>query len=124
MNVPPPMNPPPYEPPQAPLSNASSSIPTHLVWSIVVTVLSLCLCCIVGTIPGIVAIVFSTKVKSSLDAGDIAGAQQASNTAKIWAWVTTGLCIVGLLWTAFSLMTGGMGQYTQMIEQIQQQSGR
>lgn len=124
MSVPPPMNPPPYDPPQAPMTSASTGVPTYLVWSIIATVLSLCLCCIVGTIPGIVAIVFSTKVKSSLDAGDLAGARTASNTAKIWCWVTTGLCIVGLLWTAFSLMTGGMQQYRDALQQIEQQSGR
>ena len=73
MNVPPPMNPPPDDP-QTPQTSASTGIPTYLVWSIIVTVLSLCLCCVIGTIPGIVAIVFATKVKSSLDAGDIDGA--------------------------------------------------
>lgn len=123
MNVPPPMNPPPYDP-QTPQTSASTGIPTYLVWSIIVTVLSLCLCCVIGTIPGIVAIVFATKVKSSLDAGDIDGARKASDTAKIWTWVTTGLCIVGLLWTSFSLMTGGLQQYRDAMEQIQQQSGR
>lgn len=122
MNVPPPMNPPPYEP-QTPQTSASTGIPTYLVWSIIVTVLSLCVCCIIGTIPGIVAIVFATKVKSSLDAGDISGAQQASNTAKIWCWVATGLCIVGLLANVAWVMTGGMASYMDAMQQIEQ-SGR
>ncbi len=123
MNVPPP-SPPPYESPQAPLTSKSAGIPNYLVWSIIVTVLSLCLCCLIGTIPGIVAIVFGTKVNNLLQIGDIDGARKASETAKIWTWVTTGLCVIGLLWTTYSLATGGMQQYQDAIEQIQQQSGR
>lgn len=123
MNVPPPMNTPPYEP-QTPLTSASTGIPNYLVWSIIVTVLGFCLCCVIGSIPGIVAIVFGMKVNSQLQAGDIDGARKASETAKIWTWVTTGLCVIGLLWTTFSLMTGGLQQYRDAMQQIEQQSGR
>jgi len=112
--------PPPYgaPPPGTPL--APGTVPNHLAWSIVATVLSLCLCCIIGTIPGIVAIVFAAKVNTLLGQGDLAGAQRASSTAKTWCWVTTGLCIVGLLWTIYSFtLGGGMAQYQMMMDQIQ-----
>ena len=112
--------PPPYgaPPPGAPL--APGTVPNHLAWSIVATVLSLCLCCIIGTIPGIVAIVFAAKVNTLLGQGDLAGAQRASSTAKTWCWVTTGLCIVGLLWTIYSLtLGGGMAQYQMILDQMQ-----
>lgn len=112
-----------YGTPEPPLPGtpiAPGTVPNHLAWSIIVTVLSLCLCCIVGTIPGIVAIVFAAKVNTLLGQGDLAGAQRASNTAKTWCWVTTGLCVIGLLWTVYSLtLGGGMAQWQMMMEQIQ-----
>ncbi|UNK41989.1 CD225/dispanin family protein [Luteimonas sp. S4-F44] len=122
--IPPPPPPPnPYDAPGTPLPGtpiAPGTVPNHLAWSIIATVLSLCLCCIVGTIPGIVAIVFSAKVNTLLGQGDLAGAQRASNTAKTWCWVTTGLCIIGLLWTIYSLtLGGGMEQYQMIFDQIQ-----
>ena len=105
-------------PPGTPI--APGTVPNYLAWSIVVTVLSLCLCCIIGTIPGIVAIVFSAKVNTLLGQGDLAGAQRASNTAKTWCWVTTGLCVIGLLWTIYSLtLGGGMAQYQMILDQMQ-----
>lgn len=112
-----------YGIPEAPLPGspiAPGTVPNYLAWSIVVTVLSLCLCCIVGTIPGIVAIVFSAKVNTLLGQGDLPGAQRASSTAKTWCWVTTGLCIIGLLWTIYSLtLGGGMAQYQMILDQMQ-----
>ncbi|PBJ82879.1 hypothetical protein CMZ84_12280 [Lysobacteraceae bacterium NML93-0399] len=112
--------PPPYgaPPPDAPI--APGTVPNYLAWAIIVTVLSLCLCCIVGTIPGIVAIVFAAKVNTLLGQGDLAGAQRASNTAKIWCWVTTGLCIIGLLWNIYSFtLGGGMEQWQMIMDQVQ-----
>jgi len=124
-SIPPP--PPPSDPyspsygsqqPGAPI--APGTVPNYLAWSIIATVLSLCLCCIVGTIPGIVAIVFSAKVNTLLGQGDLAGAQRASSIAKIWCWVTTGLCIVGLLWTIYSFtLGGGMAQWQMIMDQMQ-----
>lgn len=112
-----------YGTPEAPMPGtpiAPGTVPNYLAWSIIVTVLSLCLCCIVGTIPGIVAIVFSAKVNTLLGQGDLAGAQRASNTAKTWCWVTTGLCIIGLLWTIYSLtLGGGIAMYQEMFQQMQ-----
>jgi len=55
--------------------------PNYLVWSII----TILLC----TIPGIVAIVFSTQVNSKWGTGDAAGAYDASKKAKTWALVGT-----------------------------------
>ena len=52
-------------------------IPNYLISSILVT-----LCCCMPF--GIVALVFSAQVNSKLAAGDVAGAQAASNSAKTW----------------------------------------
>jgi hypothetical protein len=100
-------------------SNAApGNIPNHLAWAIASTVFSLCLCCgIPGLFTGIAAIVFSSQVNSKLLAGDINGAQQASNTAKILCWITTACAVIGLLWVAFNIATVGVGGFTQAIQQ-------
>ncbi len=106
-----------YVPP--PISAAPGSVPNHLAWAIVSTVLATCLCCPLGLL-GIVAIVFSAKVNGLLASGDIDGARRASATAKTWCWVATALAIVGLLYVTYAFTLGdGMAGYQQMMEQIQ-----
>ena len=68
-----------YVPP--PVSGNQESIPNYLAFSIIATVLATCLCCPLGLI-GIVAIVFSSKVNTLLNQGDIEGARRASAQAK------------------------------------------
>jgi Interferon-induced transmembrane protein len=99
-------------------SAAPGSIPNHLAWAIISTVLATCLCCPLGLL-GIVAIVQSNKVNTLLNQGDLDGARRASDAAKTWCWVATALAIVGLLWIGFSLATGGIAQYTEMMQQMQ-----
>lgn len=60
---------------------------TWLVWSIVTTIL----CCF---IPGIVAIIYSSKVSSKYFAGDIEGAKRASRNAEIWIIVSFVLGVI------------------------------
>ncbi|KRG66504.1 membrane protein [Stenotrophomonas humi] len=98
--------------------NPTSSIPNHLAWSIIATVLATCLCCPLGLV-GIVAIVFSSKVNSLLAQGDIEGARRASNNAKIWCWVATGLAILGLIINAIYFATVGSAGYMEMLQQYQ-----
>ncbi|MCW1777221.1 CD225/dispanin family protein [Pantoea ananatis] len=83
-----------HPPPPAPASGVPGPVPNHLAWAIISTVLGFCLCC-PALITGIVAIVFSSKVNSLLNQGDLEGARRASNTAKTWCWVTTALAITG-----------------------------
>jgi len=97
---------------------APGSIPNHLAWSIVSTVLATCLCCPLGLI-GIVGIVFSNKVNTLLNQGDLAGARRASDTAKTWCWVATALAIIGLLLNIVMFATGGMESYMQYMQQMQ-----
>jgi hypothetical protein len=107
-----------YVPPPASAA-APGSVPNHLAWAIISTVLATCLCCPLGLV-GIVAIVFSSKVNKLLAQGDIAGAQRASATAKTWCWVATALAIIGVAWTTYSLTMGdGFAQYQQLMEQVQ-----
>ncbi|WP_374012365.1 CD225/dispanin family protein [Pseudoxanthomonas koreensis] len=113
---------PPPAPPAASHLPAHGPVPNHLIWAIIATFFSLCLCCgIPGLGTGIAAIVFSSKVNSRLNAGDFDGARSASNTAKILCWVTTGFAILGLLWMVYSFTAGnGAAQWQEMMQQIQQ----
>jgi hypothetical protein len=111
----------PASPPPPPSSPSYGHVPNYLVWAIAITIASLCLCCIVGTIPGIVAIVFATQVNSKLNAGDRAGAEQASKNAKLWCWITTGLCILGLVLSIGMHLAGyNSNTWQTYLEQMQQ----
>lgn len=66
---------------------AGANIPNYLWQSIAVT-----LCCCLPF--GVVAIVYAAQVKSKAGVGDIAGAQEASNKAKMWCWIGFGIGIV------------------------------
>ncbi len=105
--------------PPMPSSSTPDSVPNHLAWAIVSTVLATCLCCPLGLI-GIVAIVFSSQVNGKLNQGDLEGARRASANAKTWCWVATAFAIIGLLLNIVMLATGGMQQYMDMMQQMQQ----
>ncbi len=97
---------------------APGSIPNHLAWAIIATVLATCLCCPLGLI-GIVAIVQSNKVNSLLNQGDLDGARRASDSAKTWCWVATALAIIGVLINIGMVATGGMASYMEQMQQLQ-----
>jgi len=113
MNVPPPL------PPSSP-SPMARHVPNYLIWAILITIASVLFCCIIGTIPGIVAIVFAAQVNTKLGMGDEAGAWVASRRAKLWCWITTGLTIIGLCWTIWFISAGGMAHYQQMMQELEQ----
>lgn len=104
---------------------AASRYPNYLAWSIVVTVLGACFCCLVGAAPGVVAIVFGSQVGSKLAAGDEDGARRASEQAKLWCWIGTALAALGVLWTVLSFFINGMSFMSQeFLQQLQQVQGR
>ena len=59
-------------------------IPTYLVWSI----LCMVLCC---PIPGVPALIYASQVNPKLDAGDLPGAQKASQNARLWCCIAFGI---------------------------------
>ena len=75
-----------YGSPQLP----AHEVPNHLPLSILAAVLTLCCCCIPF---GIIPVIFSTQVNSKLAIGDYAGAQSASNNARLWAWISIGVAL-------------------------------
>ena len=78
---------------------AAPEVPNYLVQSILVT-----LCCCIPF--GVVAIVYSSNVNGKLAAGDIAGAQEASKKAKMWAWIAFG---AGVLLAVLYFLGGILG---------------
>ena len=122
MSTPPPMHMPPPPPPPA-ASAAPGAVPNYLAWAIISTVVGFCLCC-PSIIAGIIAIVYSNQVNTKLNAGDAAGAREASDKAKLWCWITTGLAILGLLINLVFFLNGGMHQYMESIQAIQAMQGR
>ncbi|GAB1596989.1 CD225/dispanin family protein [Lysobacter claricitrinus] len=118
--------PPPVMPPPSPMPPQAGGVPTpnYMAWSIVVTILGLCLCCIVGSIPGIVGIVFASKVNSALDRGDFAEAKRNSDAAKLWCWIGTGLVAVGIICNLIWVITGGAAHYMETMQQLQSMQHR
>lgn len=98
--------PPSYTPPPPPPSSftggpapapagAGAGIPNYLWQSIVVT-----LCCCIPL--GIVSIIFAAQVNSKLAQGDIAGARDASQKAKMFALIGFGVGILSwIIWAVF-----------------------
>jgi hypothetical protein len=78
---------------------AIPSVPDYLVWSIVLTVISLfcCACLPVSVAFGIVAIVKSSQANSKKMLGDYFGALQEANAAKTWLYWAAGLDLAGLI---------------------------
>ncbi len=66
------------------------TIPTYMVWSILATIF-----CFLPT--GIPAIVYSSKVSELIAAGDYAGAQTASDNAKLWFYISFFLGLIAIV---------------------------
>ena len=85
---------PAYQPATQPARTLPPMPPTYLAWSIVV----LLVCCL---IPGIVALIASTRVEPRYNSGDYAGARRASNQALIWILVGV---VLGLIAIPFQIV--------------------
>ena len=77
--------------------------PNHLVWAILSTIF----CCLPL---GIASIVFSAQVNSKYAAGDVAGAQDASDKARKFAlWATIAGVVLGILYILLFVVLGIAG---------------
>jgi hypothetical protein len=96
----------PYAAPQNPYGGAAGSpggapIPNYLWQSIVVTIL----CCWPFGIP---AIVFAAKVDGLVAQGRIAEARDASDKAKMWAWISFGSALVFIVGYILLVVVAGV----------------
>lgn len=85
--------------PAATESERPPHIPNYLVWAILSTI-----CCCLFT--GIVSIVYAAQVNGKVAQGDFETAQQYSNNARTWAWVSFGLGIAGWIIYGFTAAAG------------------
>lgn len=69
-----------------------ANVPNYLVQAVLT---AFCCCMPVG----VVAIIYAAQVNSKLHAGDIPGAQAASQKAKMWFWIALGVGV--LVWVAY-----------------------
>ena len=93
----------PWTPP--PSSTAPATIPNNLVLAIIAAVVSFLFCCLPH---GLVSVIFATQVDKKAAAGDIQGATNAARQAKMWAWISIIVAIVGIV-VAFALgVLGGI----------------
>ena len=82
------------------------TVQNYLVFAILATVF----CCLPAGIP---AIVFAAQVNGKLQVGDIAGAQAASNNAKMWCWISFGLGLAIVGFYAILVMFGVLSGLSQ-----------
>lgn len=93
----------PPSPPYAASRTHLVGPPNNLVWAILATLL----CCLPT---GIVAIVYAAQVDSKFAAGDVPGAQYASEQAMKWSWISAALVlalIVGYFGLVMLAVIGG-----------------
>ena len=81
-----------------------STVPNYLVFAILTTVF----CCLLTGIP---AIVYASQVNTKLQLGDMAGAQVASNNAKMWCWISFGLGLATVVCYGLLAMVGLLGTF-------------
>lgn len=85
-----------------PSRSASEKPNSYLAWAILAT-----LCCCLPT--GIVAIVYAAQVDSRWYGGNYVGAQEASDKAKLWIWISLGLGVLSFGAYSFMVATGMAG---------------
>jgi hypothetical protein len=86
-------------PPASP--GGSATVPNYLVPAIISI-----FCCWPLAIP---AIIFATQVNGKAQAGDIAGAQEASKKAKMFSFLAIGLGAAGILIYVIMVLVLGVG---------------
>ena len=89
------------------MNATAPQVPNNLVWAILTTLF----CCLPA---GIVSIVYAAQVNGKLAAGDVAGAQEASDKAKKWAmWSAIAGVSLVVLSIIFIFAMGGMAALAQ-----------
>ena len=76
-----------------------ATVQNYLVFAILATVF----CCLPAGIP---AIIYAAQANSKLQAGDMAGAQAASNNAKMWCLISLGLGLGSIVLYGVLIMAG------------------
>ena len=79
--------------------SAQADVPNYLVQAILTTIF----CCLPL---GIVSIVYAAQVNGKVAAGDHAGALASSRNARMWAWISFGAGLLGIVgWAIFVVLS-------------------
>lgn len=107
-----------FDKPQTPPEN-------NMTLAIIGTIVGLCSpCCVLGLVPGIIAIVMASQVNAKFNSGDYAGAVSSSKNAKILSYVAIGLGILGIIISIIQIIAyGGISGYMEMIESYKREMG-
>ena len=81
-----------------PAGGGSATVPNYMVPAIISI-----FCCWPLAIP---AIIFAVQVNNKVQAGDIAGAQDASKKAKMFSFIAIGLGVLGILCYVIMMVLG------------------
>lgn len=81
-----------------PPAGGTATVPNYLVPAIISI-----FCCWPLAIP---AIIFATQVNNKVQAGDIAGAQDASKKAKMFSFIAIGIGLLGILCYVIMMILG------------------
>src|SRR5581483_10727378 len=93
---------PPLQAPGTVIPAPGAAIQNYLVYAILTTVF----CCLPTGIP---AIIYASQVNTKLQLGDAAGAQAASNNARMWSWISFGLGLAMFLCYGLVMALGIFG---------------
>jgi uncharacterized membrane protein len=91
----------PWNPPAA-AASVDAPVANNMVIAIVATVLSIIGCCLPH---GVVSLIFAMQVNKKAAAGDNAGAANSAKQAKMFAWISIILGIIGFV---CNLIFGGL----------------
>jgi membrane protein insertase Oxa1/YidC/SpoIIIJ len=97
-----------WTPPPAP--SAAVPVGNNLVLAIVASVVSLIFCCLPH---GVISLIFATQVNKKAEAGDVAGAMQAAKQAKMFAWISIIVSVIGFV---VAIIFGAVGGFLSAIQ--------
>ena len=93
----------PYTPPAA---NAGAPMANNMTLAIIATVVSISFCC--GIPHGLISLLCATQVAKKAQAGDTEGAMKSAKQAKIFAWISIVVSVVGLVLAFVFGVIGGI----------------
>lgn len=77
-----------------PAAGAAGNVPSNMGIAIAATILSLIFCCLPH---GLISLIYAMQVNKKAAAGDMAGAQAASGSAKTWGMISIILAVITLV---------------------------
>lgn len=90
----------------------------NLPLAIISTILGCCSPCWIGLILGIIAIVYSSQVRTKYNAQDYDGALQAARNVKIFSFISLGLVVVNIIIQLVIYSIYGIAYYENYFNQF------